>query len=93
MVYLFKDQTIANIEKINKPKSKHTDTLIDLSSASLTQPSTQTEDEIQNEQFFDTDESSEQVGTEDSVQEQLAEIIVPPNVSLRRSTSVNKIPT
>ncbi|KAA0063880.1 putative retrotransposon [Cucumis melo var. makuwa] len=44
------------------------------------------EDEIQNEQFFDTDESSEQVGTEDSVQEQLAEIIVPPNVSLRRST-------
>ncbi|KAA0047976.1 Integrase, catalytic core [Cucumis melo var. makuwa] len=37
--------------------------------ASLTQPSTQIEGEIQNEQFFNTDESSEQIGTEDNIQE------------------------
>ncbi|TYK18300.1 Retrovirus-related Pol polyprotein from transposon TNT 1-94 [Cucumis melo var. makuwa] len=37
--------------------------------ASLTQPSTQIEGEIQNEQFFNTDESSKQIGTEDNIQE------------------------
>ncbi|KAA0050388.1 Integrase, catalytic core [Cucumis melo var. makuwa] len=56
------DQTIADIEKIDEPKAKHSDTLIDLSSTSLTQPSTKIEVEIQNEQFFDTDESLNKLG-------------------------------
>ena len=58
-VVFVEDQTIADIEKIDEPESKHSDNLIDLSLTSLTQTSTQIEDEVQNEQFFDTDESSE----------------------------------
>ena len=68
-VVFVEDQTIADIEKIDELESKHSDNLIDLSSTSLTQSSTQIEDEVQNEQLFDTDESSEQVGKEDCVQE------------------------
>ena len=84
-VVFVEDQTIAYIEKIDEPESKHSDILIDLSSTSLTQSFTQIEDEVQNEQFFYTDESSEQVGIEDGVQEQLVETVVPTDVSLRRS--------
>ncbi|KAL0551899.1 hypothetical protein IC582_010991 [Cucumis melo] len=39
-VVFVEDQTIADIEKIDEPKSKHSDTRIDLSSTSLTSPST-----------------------------------------------------
>ena len=47
-VIFVEDQTIANIEKIGELESKHSDNLIELSSTSLTQPSTQIEDEVQN---------------------------------------------
>ena len=49
---LFVEETIIDIEKIYEPKSKYNDNLIYLSSASLTQPSTQIKDEVYNEQFF-----------------------------------------
>ena len=48
-VIFVEDQTIADIEKIDEPESKHNDNLIDLSLTSLTQPFTQIEDEVQNE--------------------------------------------
>ena len=63
------DQTILDIEKKNKIKSKHSDDLIDLSSVSLTQPSTQIENEVQDDQFVDTNDGSEQVEVDDSVHE------------------------
>ena len=51
-VVFVEDQTIADIKKIDEPKSKHSNNRIDLSSTSLTQLSTHIEDEVQNEQFF-----------------------------------------
>ena len=43
--------------------------------------------------FFDTYESSEQVGVEDSVQEQLTQTFVPTSVSLRRYVRDRRLST
>ncbi|XP_022151008.1 uncharacterized protein LOC111019029 [Momordica charantia] len=67
------DQTIEDINKTDKIEFQHSDDLIDLDSVPLTQPSMQTENEVQNDLLDGTVESLEQVE-------------VPTEVSLRRST-------
>lgn len=87
-VVFIEDQTIQDIEKIDKTVPQYSDDLIDLDPVPLTHVPTQVGDEVQDDQQHGTGDvdTPTQVETDDDIHEQVPVSEVPPDVPLRRST-------